>query len=69
MLEEKIQIKRKELDDSIQNHRKYEDVYKLSVELDNLIAEFYEETKQNKKKANKKRKRWKVNKILFITRT
>ena len=52
MLEEKIKRKRKELNESIERQKKYEEVYKLSVELDNLIAEFY---KESQKKARIKR--------------
>lgn len=62
MLEEKIQIKRKELDKSIENNQKYEDIYKLSVELDELISEFYKESKE---KPNKKRKTILGKKISF----
>lgn len=66
MLEEKIKRKRKELNESIENHRRYEDVYKLSVELDDLITEFYKESKEKEKtKIILKRKR-EMNKILYI---
>lgn len=54
MLEEKILEKRKELDESLEKHKNYATTYKLSVELDELIAEFYkktnEETNKNKRK-------------------
>ena len=50
MLEEKIQRKREELNESIENKKKYEDVYKLSVELDDLISEFYREAEEKQKK-------------------
>ena len=40
MIEEEIQIKRKQLNESIEKNGKYEDVYRLSVELDDLITEF-----------------------------
>ena len=49
MLEEEIQRKRKELNESIEKQKKYEDVYKLSVELDDLITEFYKESEQKKR--------------------
>ena len=65
MMEEKIKIKRKELDESIENNRKYEDVYKLSIELDDLITEFYKEAEQ-KRKTKKIFKRSNFNKILYI---
>lgn len=50
MLEDKIQRKREELNESIEKQRKYEDVYKLSVELDDLITEFYKEAEEKRKK-------------------
>ena len=46
MLEQKIQRKREELNESIEKHEKYEDVYRLSVELDDLIDEFYRKSKE-----------------------
>ncbi len=66
MLEEKIQSKRKELNESLANNNKYEDVYRLSVELDDLITEFYKESeeKDNHKGIFKKRKS--LRKILYI---
>lgn len=66
MLEEKIQRKRKELNESIEMHRKYDDVYKLSVELDDLITEFYKES--NKKEETKRilKRKNNFNKILYI---
>ena len=67
MLEEKIQRKREELNESIENKKKYEDVYKLSVELDELISEFYREAEEKQKKktffGNNKKK---FRKILYI---
>ena len=39
MLEDEITRKRKELNESIENAGKYEDVYRLSIELDELITE------------------------------
>lgn len=60
MLEEEIQIKRKQLNESIEKNGKYEDVYRLSVELDDLITEFYKKSKEKTK--NKKGLR----KILYI---
>lgn len=49
MLEEKISQKRKELDESLRKGSNYETTYKLSVELDELIAEFYQKSKEKKK--------------------
>lgn len=68
MLEEEIKRKRKQLNESIENNTKYEDVYRLSVELDDLITEFYKESKERKKQKNKKKLKVKkkINKILYI---
>ncbi len=66
MLEEKIVKKRKELNESIESHSKYEDVYKLSVELDNLITEFYKESKNKAKVKRMLRRKKQENKILYI---
>ena len=65
MLEDEIQRKRKELNESIENHRKYEDVYRLSVELDDLITEFYKESEE-KKKRKFFNNRGNIRKILYI---
>ena len=68
MIEEKIQKKRNQLNESIEKNRKYEDVYKLSVELDELIAEFYKDSQNRKKEKNKRMVKGKkeINKILYI---
>jgi len=68
MIEDKIQRKRKQLDESIEKNKKYEDVYKLSVELDELIAEFYKDSQNRKKEKNKRILKGKneINKILYI---
>lgn len=66
MLEEKIKRKRKELNESIENHRKYEDVYRLSVELDELIAEFYKESKKKEETKRILKRKNNFNKILYI---
>lgn len=66
MLEEKIQKKRKQLNESIEKNGKYEDVYRLSVELDDLIAEFYKESKEKRKTKNILNKRDRLRKILYI---
>ena len=65
MLEDEIQRKRKQLNESIEKNGKYEDVYRLSVELDELITEFYKNSKQ-KRKTKKLFKERKNNKILYI---
>ena len=49
MLEEEIIKKRKELDESIEQRKNYDITYKLSVELDDLIAQFYDKSKDDKK--------------------
>lgn len=41
MLEEKIKNVREKLNKSIENDEKYEKIYKLSIELDELIAIYY----------------------------
>jgi len=66
MLEEKIQRKREELNESIEKRKKYEDVYKLSVELDDLITEFYKEAEENRKAKSFFGTRKSFNKILYI---
>lgn len=66
MLEEKIKRKREELNESIESKKKYEDVYKLSVELDDLISEFYKEAEEKKNKNSFWSKRKKYKKILYI---
>ena len=48
MLEEEISKKRKELNESIEKNRNYDITYKLSIELDDLIAEFYKKTQKEK---------------------
>ena len=66
MLEEEIQIKRKLLNESIEKNGKYEEVYRLSVELDDLITEFYKESKEKKKNKNILKNKREVRKILYI---
>ena len=43
MIEEKIKNLREKLDRSIMNGEKYEKIYKISVELDMIIAKYYGE--------------------------
>lgn len=66
MLEEKIKRKRKELNESIENHRRYEDVYRLSVELDELISEFYKESRKKEETKRILKRKNNFNKILYI---
>lgn len=41
MIEEEIIKLREKLNNSIENDEKYEIIYKLSIELDELIAKYY----------------------------
>ena len=66
MLEEEIKIKRKQLNESIENNGKYEDVYRLSVELDDLITEFYKQSKEKEKAKSILKTRKGLKKILYI---
>lgn len=66
MLEEKINKKREELNDSIEKNDKYEDVYRLSIELDDLISEFYKKSEEKVKAKNILKSRKTVRKILYI---
>ena len=50
MLNEEICKKREELNRSIIEEKDYSIIYKLSVELDELIAEFYRKDKKNEEK-------------------
>ena len=43
MLNDEIRKKREELNKSIEENRDYDYIYKISVELDELIADFYRE--------------------------
>ena len=43
MLNDEIRKKREELNKSIEENRDYDYIYKISVELDELIADFYSE--------------------------
>lgn len=66
MLEDKIKRKREELNESIEQQKKYEDVYKLSVELDDLITEFYKEAEEKKNKKCFLGKNKNFKKILYL---
>lgn len=65
MLEDEIKRKRKELNESIENNEKYENVYRLSIELDDLISEFYKES-QEKTTRKVFKKKSELKKILYI---
>ena len=67
MLEDKINKKRKELNESIESNGKYEDVYRLSIELDDLISEFYKKSEEKQKtKTFLKNRKCSHRKILYI---
>ena len=66
MLEEEIKKKREELNESIGKNRQYEDIYKLSVELDELITEFYKEANEKKKSKGVLKNKKELKKILYI---
>lgn len=56
MLDEKICKKREELNKSIETKQDYSITYKLSVELDELITEYYKECISSKTKKETKEK-------------
>lgn len=56
MLDEEILELRRKLNESVTKEKNYKKTYKLSVELDNLIAEYYNKIlNNNKKRCNKKK--------------
>ena len=57
MLDDRICKKREELNKSIEMKQDYSITYKLSVELDELIAEYYKEIVWSKKKKGTKEKK------------
>ena len=48
MLEEKIKILREKLNKSIEKDEEYKKIYKISVELDELIVKYYKTNQKNK---------------------
>lgn len=55
MLDEEILELRRKLNESVAKEENYKKTYKLSVELDNLIAEYYNKRlRNNKNTCNKK---------------
>jgi len=48
MLQSEIDMLRKELDDQIRNGASFQDVYSLSISLDELIVAFYVQALVNK---------------------
>ena len=46
MLNDEIRKKREELNKSIEENKSYDYIYRISVELDELIAEYYREEKR-----------------------
>ena len=63
---EKINDLREELNESILKNEDYSKIYNLSISLDNLIAEYYEKSLENKEKAlwYKAYKTWKDGKYI-----
>ncbi len=61
MLNDEICKKRDELNKSIENNDDYDKIYRISVELDELIAKYYmtedSKDKELEKKVNKKSKK------------
>lgn len=59
MLNDEICKKRDELNESIKNNEDYDTIYKLSVELDELIVKYYmeEEAKEREKEKKDKEKK------------
>ncbi len=53
MLNDEIRKKREELNKSIEENKSYDEIYKISVELDDLIAEYYREQKKEKVECKK----------------
>ena len=45
MLNDRICQKREELNKSIEEKKSYDEIYKISVELDKLITDFYNKTR------------------------
>ena len=66
MLEDRINKKREELNESIEKNKNYEDVYRLSVELDDLIDEFYKKSKEKERTKNILKSRKGFKKVLYI---
>lgn len=56
MLNDEICKKRDELNESIKNNEDYDIIYKLSVELDELIAKYYMQENEKEKENTKKKK-------------
>lgn len=66
MLKDEINKKREQLNESIEKNKKYEDVYRLSVELDDLITEFYKKSKEKEKTKRLVTNKRDMRKILYI---
>ncbi|MBQ3145578.1 MAG: Spo0E family sporulation regulatory protein-aspartic acid phosphatase [Clostridia bacterium] len=54
MLDQEILELRRKLDESVANEKDYAKTYRLSIELDQLITQYYNK-KLNKEKNNKKK--------------
>lgn len=47
-LEKRIEELRKKLDDSISQNKSYDEIYQISLKLDELIVEYYRNVEKNK---------------------
>lgn len=59
MLNDEICKKRDELNKSIKNNEDYDKIYKLSVELDELIVKYYMEQEANREFEEESKKEYK----------
>lgn len=59
MLNDEICKKRDELNKSIKNNEDYDKIYKLSVELDELIVKYYMEQEANREFEEENKKEYK----------
>ena len=62
MLNDKICKLREKLDESIRKDLDYSIIYKLSIELDELIAQYYMETKNTKNSRKMLKNSWQLKK-------
>lgn len=62
MLNDKICKLREKLDESIRKNLDYSIIYQLSIELDELIAQYYMETKNTKNNRKMLKNSWQLKK-------
>lgn len=62
MLNDKICKLREKLDESIRKNLDYSIIYQLSIELDELIAQYYMETKNTKNSRKMLKNSWQLKK-------